>query len=147
MNFNTFFKKTSPATFTQEWHQQDDCQFFGARGTQQDCESRDPYVPPSTGKNTTVAERYPAYHFARDPLSHVLLCSYSDDLAVFASGNCRQIVQGDRFQENFPYPVGKATEARWQFAVPGQDGRYSYVASGIAGGITGHTAVSLVVIQ
>ena len=95
MNFNTFFKKTSPATFTQEWHHKMIASYLERVERRQDCESRNLYASPSTGKSTTVAERYPAYHFARDPLSHVLLCSYSDDLAVRASGNCRQIVQGD----------------------------------------------------
>jgi predicted phage terminase large subunit-like protein len=144
ISFDKFFQATSPETFEQPWH----LKLIGKyleRVERRSISNLMIFTPPQHGKSTTVAERYPAYHFARDPLSHVLLCSYSDDLAVRASVNTRQIVQSDWFQETYGFPIGKATESRWMFNVPGQDGRYSCVASGIAGSITGHTADTAVI--
>lgn len=144
ITFKEFFQATSPVTFEYPWH----LALIGhhlEKFERREIRNLMVFTPPQHAKSTTVAERFPAYHFARDPLSHVLLCSYSDDLAVRASVNCRSIVQSDWWQEKFGYPVGKATEARWMFQVPGQDGRYSLVASGVAGSITGHTAKIVVV--
>lgn len=98
------------------------------------------FTPPQHGKSSLVMDCYPARRFARNPLDHGLLCSYSGDLAERGSGNVLRTVQSDWWQEQYGYPVGKATNSRWQFNVPGQDGRYSCVASGISGSITGHTA-------
>jgi predicted phage terminase large subunit-like protein len=139
MNFESFYKATSPTTFEIGWHHKLIFNYL-ERFERRKIKNLMILTPPQHGKSTTVAERFPAYHFSRDPRSHVLVASYSDDLAVRASINCRQIVQSDWFQERFGYPVGKATESRWTLAVPEQDGRYSLVASGISGSITGHTA-------
>jgi predicted phage terminase large subunit-like protein len=139
ISFNRFFVETSPATFELAWHHRLISKHL-EKVERGEIRNLGIFTPPQHGKSTTVAERYPAYHLGRDPLSHVLLCSYSDDLAVRAAVNCRQIIQSEWWQEKFPYPVGKATESRMMLNVPGQDGRYSLVASGINSSITGHSA-------
>jgi predicted phage terminase large subunit-like protein len=144
ISFEGFHKATSPETFEYPWHLRNIGHHLELV-ERKTIKNLMVFTPPQNAKSSTVAERYPAYHLARDPLSHVLLCSYSDDLAVRASVNARQIVQSDWFQEKYSYPIGKATESRWMLKVPGQDGRYSCVASGIAGSITGHTARLVVI--
>ena len=145
ITFNKFFVETSPATFELPWHLRLISKYL-QMVERKEISNLMIFTPPQCAKSTTVSEKFPAFCFGRDPLKHILITSYSDDLAVRASGNCKTIVQSDWFQERFPWPIGKATEKRWMFNVPNQDGRYSCVASGINSAITGHSA-DLVVID
>jgi len=144
MKFIDFLERTYPTGFETEWYLRLISHYLQAV---EDGQLRNLAIstPPQHGKSTTVSERFPAYFLGLNPRKHVILTSYSDDIAGRNSRNCRNIVDDDFWKSRYRYSIGKATETRWTLEVPGHDGRYSMISSGIGGSITGHTSDLVIV--
>src|SRR5208282_6499937 len=138
MKFAQFFKEVSPTSFEQPWHIKL-CISYLEKLMRKEIKNLAILTSPQHGKSSLV-ERFIPYYFGQLPLNHIVFTSYSDDLANRASNNAKMIVQSDWYQSRFPYPLSKSAESRWMLDLPGQDGRYSFVASGINSALTGHTA-------
>lgn len=97
------------------------------------------WTPPGLGKSLTL-ERVAALLVAENPLVHIGVISYSDDIARRCSRAVREILKEDSWvQERFPgLQFESEGETGWQMKSPQQDKRLTCVPRGILSSITGH---------
>lgn len=97
------------------------------------------WTPPGLGKSLTL-ERVAALLIAENPLVHIGVISYSDDIARRCSRAVRSILQDHQWvREQFPgLEFDSEGETGWQMKAPGQDKRLTCVPRGILSSITGH---------
>lgn len=98
-------------------------------------------LPPQHGKTELVSRRLPAYALGRNPDAHVILASYSSDLANLMSRDAQRIIDSAEYGRLFPETrLADESDARWtkrQDFFEVVDRRGSLRAAGVGGGITG----------
>ncbi|HKV79773.1 MAG TPA: hypothetical protein VJP02_16610 [Candidatus Sulfotelmatobacter sp.] len=96
------------------------------------------WTPPGLGKSLTT-ERVIAQSIAENPLIHVGVISYGDDIARRTSRAVRGLLEHPWVTERFPgLEFATEGEVGWQMRAPHQDGRLTCVPRGILSSITGH---------
>jgi len=96
-------------------------------------------MPPQHGKSTSASQMFPAYFMGRFPDRHVILASYSLEMAEYQAVRCKRFVELPMFQDMFPDVVPKGfsrlAATNWTFLKEGE-----FKAVGIHGGMTGRPA-------
>jgi hypothetical protein len=137
-DFKTFHRHTSP--YVPVPFQDYVCDFFDDWAL-----CRMPYdamvfIPIQHTKSFLFADRGPAYLVGRDPLTHVGVFGYGEDIVTRAQRNNTRVIESDWYQKEFGWRIAKATASELVFDVPGQDGRWGIFSRAINGAIAGHSA-------
>ncbi len=109
-------------------------------------------VPPQRGKSTIVSKSLPGFNLGKFPNDRVVLSSYNASLAHRLSAAARDLIQTDRYKQLFGaisaseniIELSDETRSVANWRINGYDG--GTLATGVGGGLTGHSA-DLVVID
>lgn len=93
--------------------------------------------PPRSGKSHLLSEKTPAWIMANDPDTHIIMTSYSDDLAGMFGRRVRNILVENT---GLCPRLDPQSKAQGFFNVHPHDGAGSYRAAGVGTGITGMAA-------
>jgi predicted phage terminase large subunit-like protein len=93
-------------------------------------------IPPRMMKSLTVSVFWPAWVWISDPSRRFLYSSYSADLAVYHSVECRRLVESDWYRRNWGHRFWMAEDQNVKQFFENSSGG-SRLASGVTGRITG----------
>lgn len=95
-------------------------------------------VPPRSLKSLCISVAWPAWILGIDPTKKIIVASYTKELSVKHSLDCRDVMRSDWYQETFPntiIPKGKDTQRKFHTTMNG----FRYATS-ICGTLTGEGA-------
>ncbi|MGI4881377.1 MAG: phage terminase large subunit [Janthinobacterium lividum] len=99
-------------------------------------------VPPRSLKSVLGSVLYPAYALGRDPTAKIICASYSQDLAVKHSNDCRAVMRSERYHRLFPASaIGHGKDSETEFHTSARGYRY---ATSPGGTLTGRGARLLI---
>lgn len=96
------------------------------------------FMPPRHGKSFIASQRFPAWFLGRNPTSHVVVASYSQELSNTFSRNARGLVEDEWFGTPFPDAMISKERSAVQEWVLTKGGGFKSV--GVGGGLTGSGA-------
>ena len=99
-------------------------------------------TPPQVGKTVTVIEWTAFWWLLRHPDHRIIIVSYNDDFAADRGRGIRRLV--DRYGHLFGASVQRGTARAKDWRLTSGGGVYS---SGLRGGITGHSATGVILID
>jgi predicted phage terminase large subunit-like protein len=99
-------------------------------------------VPPRHMKSLLCNVFFPAWLWARAPISKFLMFSYSADLTIRDSLKCRQLIGSRWYQERFPVQINPRNDLKDKFE--NMDGGYRY-CFGTGGSIAGQGGDYLII--
>lgn len=110
-------------------------------------------MPPRHGKTDLVSVKFPAWVYGRHPDWPVINGAYASSLSEKSSGQCRDLVNSERYQAVFPHiRVKSDTKAKDYWRIEsGEEGSLDYVtggsyqALGVGGSGTGFGAKILII--
>jgi predicted phage terminase large subunit-like protein len=92
-------------------------------------------IPPRHLKSICASVALPAFLLGHDPTRKVICVSYSDDLAVKFSNDCRAVMQSDWYRRTFPQTqIDRAKNTKAEFRTTKRGYR---LASSVGGTLTG----------
>jgi predicted phage terminase large subunit-like protein len=91
------------------------------------------------GKSAMSSDRVASYFLGRDPRRHALLSAFGATLTTRAHNENTRTMNGEYWQQEFGYKIGKSTQSELMLEVPGQDGRFSLISAPVNGSIAGHS--------
>jgi hypothetical protein len=92
-------------------------------------------IPPRHLKSICASVALPAFLLGRDPTRKVICVSYSDDLAVKFSNDCRAVMQAEWYKRTFPHTqVDRAKNTETEFRTTKRGYR---LATFVGGTLTG----------
>lgn len=101
-------------------------------------------APPRHGKSQTASINFPAWYLGRNPEHSVIGTSYSDDRANSFSRACRDTILSSSYQRIWRHKLSATGVEGWQL-LDKSDRRFSYIAAGVGGGLTGEGANLLII--
>jgi hypothetical protein len=92
-------------------------------------------IPPRHLKSICASVALPAFLLGHDPTRKVICVSYSDDLAVKFSNDCRAVMQADWYKRTFPHTeIDRAKNTETEFRTTKRGYR---LATSVGGTLTG----------
>jgi hypothetical protein len=92
------------------------------------------FMPPRHGKSDTATQKFPSWVLGKQPTWHVMVSSYSDELATDFGRLTRTIMQTDEYSAMFDTKLRSDATAKGKWIT--EDGG-SYTAVGVGGALTG----------
>lgn len=102
-NFIDFVLHTNPS-YQANWHHIVLCEYLD-RFIKGEIKRLMVFMPPQHGKSQLVSRNLPAYILGKEPLSKIVLASYSSDLACSFNRDCQRIIDSDPYHECFPKTI------------------------------------------
>lgn len=94
------------------------------------------FAPPQHGKSELVSIRLPAFWLGKRPDDPIIMTSYAGMLAENFSGQARDVITSDEFQEIFPHvKLKRETKSKKFWRI--KNYRAHVRAAGVSGGVTG----------
>lgn len=104
------------------------------------------FEPPRHGKSEQTSIKLPGFYLGWFPQRAVIGASYDLDLARSFSRAVRDAQESESYKRLFPKSSTLATRTDTHWMIEGkEDGRNSFIASGVGGGITGQGANLLII--